>query len=467
MTRSIGSKLSISISFIVIFTVLLISILSNLVIKSEFNKYKEKQQIENIEQIIDSIKNQYNVKENKWNEANINNIGMVALNQGYIIKIYNKDKSLLWDAEVVNMKLCEDVMNEICKVMENNFHTGNGKVMSKKYELIKSGSNIGQAEIEYYGPFFLSQSDSDFIRTFNYIFIAIGIISFIIAILVGNILSKNISRPISKMMGAVKHIANGDYKYRFDKDAKIKELYELQNSINIMTDSIEKQENLRKQLTADMAHELRTPLTSVSTHIEAMITGLWEPSNDRLESCYEEVNRITSLVKDLEKLANVENGCYKLQKVQFDMFELLKKVSSNFEYKIKEKELKLELIGEKIIVEADQDRIFQVITNILSNAIKYTDEEDKIVIKLYKESKYLVCEIIDTGIGISQEAIPYIFERFYRADKSRNRKTGGAGIGLAIAKSIVQAHDGKIEVKSKLGKGSSFKVILPLKAENN
>lgn len=462
MIQSIRSKLSISIAFIVVFTVLLISILSNLVIKNEFTKYKEKQQIEKIEKIVDSIQNQYNTKENRWNEANINNIGMSALNEGYIIKIYNKDKSMLWDAEAVNMRLCEDVMDEICKVMENNFGTENGKIMSQNYELTKLGKNIGHMDIEYYGPFFLSQSDSEFIKSLNYIFIVIGIISFIIAIFIGSMLSKNISDPISKMMRAVKHIANGQYGYRFDKDSEIKELYELQNSINLMADSIEKQENLRKQLTADMAHELRTPLTSVSTHIEAMMTGLWEPSKERLESCYEEVNRITALVKDLEKLANVENGCYKLQKVQFDMFELLKRVSSNFEYKIRDKKIEFELIGEKLIIEADQDRIFQVITNLLSNAIKYTNEEDKIVIKLYKESKYLVCEIIDTGIGIPQEEIPYIFERFYRADKSRNRKTGGAGIGLAIAKSIVQAHEGSIEVNSELGKGSSFKVILPL-----
>ena len=462
MEQSIKSKLSISIAFIVVLTVLLISILSNLIIKNEFTKYKEKQQLGKIEEIVNSIQDQYNIKENKWDEKNINNIGISSLNEGYIIKIYNKDNSILWDAKVANMQLCKDIMDEICKVMENNFQVANGKIISEKFELTKFGNNIGNMEIEYYGPFFLSQNDSEFIKSLNYIFIVIGIVSFIIAIWVGSILSKNISKPISKMIGVTKHIANGEYEYRFDKNTKIKELSELQNSINLMADSIENQENLRKQLTADMAHELRTPLTSVSTHLEAMITGLWEPSNKRLESCYEELNRITTLVKYLEKLANVENGCYKLKKVQFDMFELLKKVSYNFEYKIKEKKIKFELIGEKLIIEADQDRIYQVITNILSNAIKYTNKEDKITIKLYKESEYAVCEIIDTGIGISQNELPYIFERFYRADKSRNRKTGGAGIGLAIVKSILQAHNGKIQVNSQLGKGSSFKVFLPL-----
>ena len=144
------------------------------------------------------------------------------------------------------------------------------------------------------------------------------------------------------------------------------------------------------------------------------------------------------------------------------MFELVKRVVANFEYKIEEKKIQFKLIGEEVIIEADQDRIFQVVTNILSNAIKYTSEEDTIMIKLYKEYEYAVCEIEDTGIGIPQEEVAHIFERFYRADKSRNRKTGGAGIGLAIVKSIVEAHNGKIEVDSMLGKGSNFKVYLPL-----
>ena len=462
MAQSIKSKLSISISIIVVFTVLLISILSNLVIKNEFTKYKEKQEIIKIEEIVDTIEDQYDVTKNKWNKESIYNIGMLALHKGYIIKIYDKKESILWDAETANRELCKDVINEICKLMEDDFQLSDGEVKSEKYKLSKFGKDIGIIEIKYYGPFFLSQNDSEFIKSLNYIFIIIGITSLIIAIFIGHLLSKNISKPISKMIGVTKNIANGEYKHRFDKDTELKELSELQNSINIMADSIEKQESLRKQLTADMAHELRTPLTSVSTHLEAMITGLWEPSEERLESCFEELNRITTLVKDLERVANVENGCYKLQKSPFDMFELIKKVSDNFEYKIKNKKIQFELIGEEVIIEADQDRIFQVVTNILSNAIKYTNEEDKIVIKLYKECQYAVFEIVDTGIGIPNEEVVHISERFYRADKSRNRKTGGAGIGLAIVKSIIKAHNGKIEVESVLGDGSIFKVYLPL-----
>lgn len=462
MVQSIKSKLSISISIIVVFTVLLISILSNLVIKNEFTKYKEKQEIMKIEEIVDTIEDQYDVTKNKWNEESIYNIGMLALHKGYIIKIYDKNESILWDAETANIELCKDVINEICKLMEDNFQVSDGEVKSEKYKLSKFGKDIGTMEVKYYGPFFLSQNDFEFIKSLNYIFVVIGIISLIIAVFIGHILSKNISKPISKMIGVTKNIANGEYEHRFDKDTKLKELSELQDSINIMADSIEKQESLRKQLTADMAHELRTPLTSVSTHLEAMITGLWEPSEERLESCFEELNRITTLVKDLERLANVENGCYKLQKSPFDMFELIKRVSDNFEYKIKEKKIQFELIGEEVLIEADQDRIFQVVTNILSNAIKYTSEEDKIIIKLYKESQYATFEIVDTGIGIPKEEVVHIFERFYRADKSRNRKTGGAGIGLAIVKSIIEAHNGKIEVESVLGEGSTFKVYLPL-----
>ena len=134
MEQSIKSKLSISIAFIVVLTVLLISILSNLIIKNEFTKYKEKQQLGKIEEIVNSIQDQYNIKENKWDEKNINNIGISSLNEGYIIKIYNKDNSILWDAKVANMQLCKDIMDEICKVMENNFQVANGKIISEKFE---------------------------------------------------------------------------------------------------------------------------------------------------------------------------------------------------------------------------------------------------------------------------------------------------------------------------------------------
>ena len=144
------------------------------------------------------------------------------------------------------------------------------------------------------------------------------------------------------------------------------------------------------------------------------------------------------------------------------MFELLKKVSYNFEYKIKEKKIKFELIGEKLIIEADQDRIYQVITNILSNAIKYTNKEDKITIKLYKESEYAVCEIIDTGIGISQNELPYIFERFYRVDKSHSREIGGTGLGLAITRNAILMHRGSIKVTSVPEEGTTFVVRIPL-----
>jgi signal transduction histidine kinase len=227
------------------------------------------------------------------------------------------------------------------------------------------------------------------------------------------------------------------------------------------TDALKQQELLRKRLTSDVAHELRTPLTAVSSHLEAMIDGLWEVTPARLQSCYEEIGRISGLVADLEQLAKTENENLRLSKTEVDLLELAHTVVNNFETEAAKKKLSVSVDGEKTVIFADKDRLNQVLTNLLSNAIKYTPENGEIQITANNTEKSGIITVADNGIGIPEGDLPFIFERFYRADKSRTRSTGGAGIGLAIAKSIVEAHGGKIEAKSEPGQGSCFTVTLP------
>jgi signal transduction histidine kinase len=238
-------------------------------------------------------------------------------------------------------------------------------------------------------------------------------------------------------------------------------LEELAQAVNHMVISLENQENLRKQLTVDVAHELRTPLTALSSHLEAMIEGIWEPTPIRLTSCYEEIARIAGLVADLEQLAKVESDNLKLIKTPVELLEVLQQVSASFESQSKKKGVHVTVEGEPLLVFADRDRIYQVVVNLLSNAIKYTGEGGHITISIKEGEGQGTIQIEDDGIGIPEEDLELIFERFYRTDKSRNRKTGGAGIGLAIAKSIVVAHGGVIEATSKDGEGSCFTVVLP------
>jgi signal transduction histidine kinase len=180
-----------------------------------------------------------------------------------------------------------------------------------------------------------------------------------------------------------------------------------------------------------------------------------------LQSCYEEILRIGILVKDLENLAKVESQILKLNKSFVDLHSLVVSVCTGFEIEASKKRIALAVAGKVCMTFVDEDRIKQVVFNLLSNAIKYTPDDGKITVTVQEKLNSFNVYVEDDGIGIPKEEIPLIFERFYRADKSRNRKTGGAGIGLAIVKSIVQAHGGTITVKSQIDKGSQFVICLP------
>uniref|UniRef100_UPI0034A13A35 sensor histidine kinase n=2 Tax=Lachnospirales TaxID=3085636 RepID=UPI0034A13A35 len=244
-------------------------------------------------------------------------------------------------------------------------------------------------------------------------------------------------------------------------DVRTQELTELSNAVNHMAECLETQEAIRRRLTSDVAHELRTPIANVSSHLEAIIEGVWEPTTERLQSCYDELGRISDIISDLEKLRQIEDENMILEKEPVDLLELSQTVQYAFEQELDKKQLKCKVSGESAVVSGDQKRLHQVIFNLVSNAIKYSTEGGCININVRNETDTATLIIKDQGIGISEKDLPLIFERFYRTDRSRNRKMGGAGIGLTIAKAVVLAHNGKITVESKEGYGSRFVITVP------
>ncbi|MFQ9511285.1 MAG: sensor histidine kinase, partial [Lachnospiraceae bacterium] len=177
--------------------------------------------------------------------------------------------------------------------------------------------------------------------------------------------------------------------------------------------------------------------------------------------CYDELGQISNIVADLEKLREIENGNMVLTREPVDLLELAQAVRIAFEPELERKQLTCVVTGDSSIILGDQKRLHQVIFNLVSNAIKYSTEGGHIQIRVCDGMEADTLTVEDHGIGIPDKDLPLIFERFYRTDRSRNRKTGGAGIGLAIVKAIVQAHNGKISVESKEGGGSRFIVTLP------
>jgi signal transduction histidine kinase len=445
---------------IVLLTIAIISFLANYFINRQFTEYIAKQQELKAQIITSSISQQYTDFTKQWNMDYVHAIGMFSLYEGYIVKIYDKDDMILWDAQAHDMNLCNQIMEDISNRMRIQYPQIEGEFTATVYPLEQNGKSIGKVSISYFGPFFLNENDFKFLHSLNTILLSVGLISLAVSVIVGHLLAKRITEPILKTVEATKQIADGNYEVRLKEESDTKELDMLVTSINHLAISLETMERLRKQLTEDVAHELRTPITILQSYIEAMTEGIWEVTPERLQSCYEEAIRIGKLVGDLENLAKLEGENLKLNKQRMDLYAVVEKTVDSFKNDARKK-LEVNIKGPHVELLADQDRIKQVIVNLYTNAIKYSKEDCKISFQLFETKDTAGFSIQDNGIGIPQEELPFIFERFYRADKSRNRLTGGTGIGLTIVKSIVEAHDGHISVESSMEVGSRFIVTLP------
>ena len=459
--RSLKRQLSLTILIIVFLTIAIISISANFFINRQFTDYVSSQQKLKTQVITSSISNQYSSFTGQWNMDYIYAIGMNSLYEGYIIKVVDKNNKTLWDAQSHNMSLCNQIMDDISNRMEIKYPQINGKFHAVNYPLLLNGEKIGSVSISYFGPFFLNENEFKFLHSLNTILISIGFLSLAVSAMVGHILARRISKPILNTVEVTKQISDGNYEVRLKEATNTKELNMLVESINHLAASLETMEKLRKQLTEDVAHELRTPITILSSYLEAMTEGIWDATAERLQSCYDEVIRVGKLVGDLEKLAKVESENLKLNKQKVDLYELIEKHVQGFRVEIDNKRLKVNVEGIAISLMADPDRLSQVIVNLLSNAIKYSPEGSQINVVIFEQDTYAGFYVKDNGTGIPKEELPYIFERFYRADKSRNRATGGSGIGLTIVKSIVEAHGGKVTATSNIKEGSKFTVTIP------
>lgn len=457
------TTLSLVFALMVALTVFLVSVFSGIFINRQFEEYVKQTQQQEAGELAESIGSNYDEGLGGFNIDYVHGMGMYALREGFIIRLYDRDMYLLWDAENHDMEKCHEIMDNIMDRMHEKMPEVHGEFVTYSYDL-KSGDKLnGVLEISYYTPYYMNENEFQFIKALNMILGIVGAISIVIAAFIGALVARRITDPISGVISATKKISEGDYSVRVDADLKEQETYELAEAINGMAGTLQDQEYLRRQLTADIAHELRTPVTNISSYMEMMMDDVMEPTPERLKSCYDELSRLTGIISDLDRLENAESGEILLEKENVDLYELSETILQGFSTKLEEKKITAQITGSEVFVTADRGRMGQVIANLLSNAIKYTDENGRIRISVGAKNDKTVLEVEDTGIGISEEDRARVFERFYRTDKSRTRKTGGAGIGLSISKAIVQAHGGTIHCESGPGKGSRFVVKLPLK----
>jgi signal transduction histidine kinase len=345
------------------------------------------------EEIVRAIGDLYDPVSRRFDGPTVEAMGMYFVHEGYIVTLEDSRGEAVWDARSCDMRECVEVINSISSRMEK-FRLRGG-MEKQRYPVYRDGGTVGIVNIETYGPFFYSETETRFLGSVNRLLLAAGLILALLGAALSVPLSRSIARPVLKAGEAARRIAQVHAPWtargggnpeglviRIEDRYNTWELRELSRSINELAAELEEGERRQKQLSADIAHELRTPLTCLQGNIEAMIDGVYPPDRERLESCHEEILRLTSLVQDLHILRNLEGGVSggepfampeNLNKTTFDLSRLLRAAAEQFAPEAREKGIALRLNLRESPVTADYDRLKQVFINLLSNAVKYTD----------------------------------------------------------------------------------------------
>jgi signal transduction histidine kinase len=285
----------------------------------------------------------------------------------------------------------------------------------------------------------------------------------LIALLVTIALSQRIVGPLESLTKAVRQMERGNLAQHVQVRSN-DEVGELARAFNAMTEALARNERLRQHMVSDAAHELRTPLTNVRGYLEGLRDGVLEPDQETLDAVYHEAELLSRLVDDLQELALAEAGQLRLVRQPTPIAEIAERAVGAVRAQTEAKGLRLkaDFAAGAAAVNVDAERIGQVLRNLLNNAVAHTPEGGTVAVSTRRKGDAVEVSVADTGVGIAPEDLPYVFERFYRSDRSRSRATGGAGLGLTIAKQIVEAHSGQIRVESELGQGTTFTFTLPM-----
>jgi signal transduction histidine kinase len=325
--------------------------------------------------------------------------------------------------------------------------------------------------LAYYEPLDIpspQQIQQSFTDSVNHSLLLAILFAGFLAIFLTLLFSQSILSPIEALTSAAQKMEHGDLSQRVRVKSK-GELGELAQAFNAMADGLQHVEQLRRNMVSDVAHELRTPLSNLRGYLEAMQDGVVVPTPESIASLHQEVMLLSHLVDDLQELALVEAGQLRLERRSTDLDQVVEKALSITRQEADAKGISLNasIPPDLPPVFADPERLGQVLRNLLDNALVYTPPSGNVSVEARCENGMVEVFVRDSGIGIAPEHLPYVFERFYRADKSRTRSTGGAGLGLAIVKQLVEAQGGRVVIESTLEKGTMVTFTMPTAGDLN
>lgn len=451
--QSIRSKLSVLLIICSIIAITLITVFVNITVNSKFNEYMVDSQNKRYERIVAYLQEIYK-RDGSWTKDSGTELLHEAYMGNYCLTLLDKNKKSIWGMDPNDIKDKQHLNTMV--VNEKGIYT------SKRFEIKVNGEVVGYVDIGQYSSVLLSDEDVNFKLSINKSIITSGVITLFIIILISLYFSKKFSIPIKDVANLSVNLSKGNFNTKSSTKSNIEELENLRRSVNILAEKLKYQDMLRKRLVSDISHEIRAPLNVLQNNLEAMIDGLFPVSAERLNYLNEEVVRFGRLLNNLDVLKEFEAESIKLNFGNVVLDELIQSICEEYYMTAKNKGIVLSYDFEPnqdYSCTGDKDKLKQVFINLISNALKFTKSNGKVFVKMYKNDQNIIIEVEDTGIGIKEEDLPFIFERLYRGDKSRH-EIEGSGIGLTIVKNIIQLHSGSIDVESKEGKGTKFKITL-------
>lgn len=454
MLQTLRSKILFYLVLISMIGILIVSFFIQYGFEESFNSYLDRNREKKIDRIITEIEKDYQKNGHFTSDPVFGFLHEHAMTDQLYFQLYDRFGQIQMDSSNIRGMLNSLGLTEPAPVGEE-WH-------SKTYTLKVDNAMIGRLVAIY--PKGLIDDEYTFIQTIQLYIYAAVCLTIVLAIIFSMLFSKKLTSGLKKLSFAAGELRQHNLDIRIPLSGLPTEVKQIAVSFNNLAESLAKEEMLRKQFTGDLAHELRTPLATLRSQIEAFQDGIWEPTPQRLQTSHEELMRLVRLVNELEKLLAAENPQIRLEKIELEAGSVLAALWEIFMPLFKEKGvgLQIEEPPQEEMFEADKDRLMQILSNILNNALKYTPEGKNVTISVVTEKEgYVGFRIQDEGSGMNEDDIPHIFERFYRGDKSRDRKTGGVGIGLSIVKALMDAHNGVVKVKSRLNKGTSITLWFP------
>lgn len=423
------------------------ALLINAIFQERFNQYLDARTLEVRSSLLTSIPHAY-LGDGQWDRGRLAQIGASTTMQGGTLDILGTDGAEVWNSA--------SVRGAMDAAMNREMMGGGPLGPPYSQDIVVDGQVVGTAVITLPAAGLLSH-DTEFRASVNRSLLLGALTAGLVALVLGYVLSARAVRPARSVADAATRFAGGDHATRAEYE-RDDEFGDMAMAFNAMADIVEDEDRMRRGFASDIAHELRTPLAILVAQTESMLDGAVPIDEPAITSMHEEVLRLSRLVRDLETMGSATAARFSLRREQVDLRAVVEQTASRLDHGFQEAGVALELNLDDAAVWGDSDRLHQVMTNLLTNALRFTPAGGSVRVSLREGDGEVTIEVHDTGSGIPADEQARVFERFFRG---RNARAGGSGIGLAVVHELVAAHGGALSVTSEDGRGSTFRVELP------